>query len=105
MTSDLSDVLSYAYFSSVYAALAGSLSVGAYVGFHAGAGVPVAHELLSCAAIPAAATVLYGTPLFWESGNETDMCKRWLFCVGAVGSAALTPLGYGLGYVAGRLTS
>lgn len=88
-----------------FAALGGALAAGAYMGYGASQGSPVSPEGMYFIGGPlVAGGVSTLSPLSFPKDRYESSVAPGLFALGAIGAAALMPIGYGLGYVAGRMT-
>ncbi len=103
---DLPPWAALAIVPGTFAALGGALAGGAYMGYGASQGSPVSPEgMYFIGGSLAAGGVSTLSPLSFPRDGYGSSFAPALFVAGAIGAAALMPIGYGLGYVAGRLTS
>ncbi len=98
--------------ASPFLPIIGAAAVGGYLGCAHGQGLPVDNGVWYMAGIPAGSMLLY--PRLRNGANDPKMCERFsgpeaigqIFrAIAVAGSAVAGPVGYGAGYLAGRLTS
>ena len=82
--------------------IVGAFAAGAYFGYCNAQGAPVDNAGWYLAGVPVVSGLAF-TPMA-RNGTEVGIVGRMFRAIAVVGSAASGPLGYGIGYVAGKVT-